>query len=479
MSLLKETPHAQAPLDKKSTNGHQPKVVFDLETNLDETANQAPQPTQPEPHIIRTQDLFKILLIDRAPAARAEVIPTTAPTTVFVDNQKDTQQQTPLKRATTIKPTAPKEKKPRKTRQKNRGRSELDFALELTQQQQQTPQEEADESELDFSDPTRADIANTPDDFDPEELDRMRGEISIDNDVALYLHDIGRIRLLKPSEEIQLASAIAAGQEAQKILTSTPNASPIDKKELDNVITQANNAREQMIKANLRLVVSVAKKYLGRGMTLLDLCQEGNIGMMQAVEKYDYRMGYKFSTYATWWIRQSISRSITEKARTIRVPMHMVDLIRKVGKTTTELQQKYEREPTTEEIATHMGMTPSKVDAIQRASWHPVSLETPVGEKEDSMLGDFIPDKGVKEPEKEAQKTMLIDQIEDLLGSLTEREKRVLQLRFGLNNDRDRTLEEVGGEIGITHERVRQIEETALRKIRLNLRNKRLRDFLE
>jgi RNA polymerase primary sigma factor len=268
----------------------------------------------------------------------------------------------------------------------------------------------------------------------------------------MYLREIGRVPLLSAPQEVNLAQRMEQGDE---------------------------EARRHLTEANLRLVVSVAKKYIGRGMSLLDLIQEGNIGLIRAVEKFDYRKGYKFSTYATWWIRQAITRAIADQARTIRIPVHMVETINRLIRTSRRLVQELGRDPTSDEIAREMGLPPEKVREIQKISQEPVSLETPIGEEEDSHLGDFIEDQKALAPADAASHQLLKEQVEDVLDSLTQRERRVLQLRFGLDDGRSRTLEEVGREFGVTRERIRQIEAKALRKLRHPSRSKKLKDYLE
>ncbi|MCL2755240.1 MAG: RNA polymerase sigma factor RpoD [Oscillospiraceae bacterium] len=276
--------------------------------------------------------------------------------------------------------------------------------------------------------------------------------VAMDDPVKIYLKEIGRVPLLTAEEEIELAERMLKGD---------------------------TYARKRLSEANLRLVVSVAKKYVGRGMQFLDLIQEGNLGLIKAVEKFDYTKGFKFSTYATWWIRQAITRAIADQARTIRIPVHMVETITKVKKASSQLLHKNGHEPSPEEIAVELNMPLDKVREIIRIAQDPVSLETPIGEEEDSHLGDFIPDDDAPAPAEAASHTLLKEQLSDVLGTLTEREARVLKLRFGLVDGRQRTLEEVGKEFNVTRERIRQIEAKALRKLRHPSRSKRLRDFLD
>jgi RNA polymerase primary sigma factor len=305
---------------------------------------------------------------------------------------------------------------------------------------------------------------------------------AIDDPVRMYLREIGRVSLLTARDEVELAMAMEAGKEAlfrRIALAERPPVDPYVDRELRIIISRGEAARRRLVEANLRLVVSVAKKYIGRGMSLLDLIQEGNIGLIRAVEKFDYHKGYKFSTYATWWIRQAITRAIADQARTIRIPVHMVETINKVTRTARRLLQELGREPSPEEIGLDMGIAPDRVREIIKVSQEPVSLETPIGEEEDSHLGDFIPDDGTLAPSEAASHQLLKEQVEDVLASLTGRERRVLQLRFGLDDGRGRTLEEVGKEFGVTRERIRQIEAKALRKLRHPSRSRKLKDYLE
>jgi len=283
---------------------------------------------------------------------------------------------------------------------------------------------------------------------DPESL---VDSFSVDDPVRMYLKEIGKVPLLTPEEEIELAKRMAQGDK---------------------------EAKKRMAEANLRLVVSIAKRYVGRGMLFLDLIQEGNLGLIKAVEKFDYTKGYKFSTYATWWIRQAITRAIADQARTIRIPVHMVETINKVMRVSRQLLQELGHDPSPEEIAEEMGMPVEKVREILKIAQEPVSLETPIGEEEDSHLGDFIPDEDASEPSEAASFTLLKEQLSEVLSTLTPREEKVLRLRFGLEDGRTRTLEEVGKEFNVTRERIRQIEAKALRKLRHPSRSKKLKDFL-
>ncbi len=300
-------------------------------------------------------------------------------------------------------------------------------------------------------DPKQAEKADEEDEAEPVELEPLEG-VSIDDPVRMYLKEIGKVPLLTSAEEIKLAKRMERGDE---------------------------EAKRRLIEANLRLVVSIAKKYVGRGMLFLDLIQEGNLGLIRAVEKFDWRKGYKFSTYATWWIRQAITRALADQARTIRIPVHMVETINKLIRVSRQLLQELGREPTPEEIGQALKMPTERVREIIKIAQEPISLETPIGEEEDSHLGDFIEDQEALAPADAASFTMLKEQLEGVLDTLTPRERKVLKLRFGLDDGRPRTLEEVGREFGVTRERIRQIEAKALRKLRHPSRSKRLKDFIE
>ncbi|MCR4756020.1 MAG: RNA polymerase sigma factor RpoD [Lachnospiraceae bacterium] len=296
-------------------------------------------------------------------------------------------------------------------------------------------------------------VLTDEDEVDVENIDLSVPEgVSIEDPVRMYLKEIGKVPLLSAEEEIELAKRMEKGDE---------------------------EAKKKLAEANLRLVVSIAKRYVGRGMLFLDLIQEGNLGLIKAVEKFDYRKGYKFSTYATWWIRQAITRAIADQARTIRIPVHMVETINKLIRVSRQLLQELGREPTPEEIAAEMNMPVERVREILKISQEPVSLETPIGEEEDSHLGDFIQDDNVPVPVDAAAYTLLREQLEEVLNTLTDREKKVLSLRFGLEDGRGRTLEEVGKEFNVTRERIRQIEAKALRKLRHPTRSRKLRDYLD
>ena len=301
--------------------------------------------------------------------------------------------------------------------------------------------------------------------------------------VRMYLKEIGKVDLLTASEEVDLAMKIEAGLEAtEKLEAADAGEIELTRAEMRRLTRIENvglEAKQALISANLRLVVSIAKRYVGRGMLFLDLIQEGNLGLIKAVEKFDYRKGYKFSTYATWWIRQAITRAIADQARTIRIPVHMVETINKLIRVSRQLLQELGREPTPEEIAEEMHMSVERVREILKISQEPVSLETPIGEEEDSHLGDFIQDDNVPVPADAAAFTMLKEQLEDVLSTLTDREQKVLRLRFGLDDGRARTLEEVGKEFNVTRERIRQIEAKALRKLRHPSRSRKLKDYLD
>ena len=329
---------------------------------------------------------------------------------------------------------------------------ELDFDPEQIEKFYDTLESQGVEIVEDFDDIT----------IDDEELAKAEGielepgmgadGVAIDDPVKVYLKEIGRVPLLTPDEEVDLAVRISNGDEA---------------------------AKKRLSEANLRLVVSIAKRYLGRGMQFLDLIQEGNLGLIKAVEKFDYTKGFKFSTYATWWIRQAITRAIADQARTIRIPVHMVETINKVKKVSSQLLHANGREPRAEEVAEELDMPVDKVREIMRVAQEPVSLETPIGEEEDSHLGDFIPDDDAPAPADAASHTLLKETLSSVLDSLTPREEKVLRLRFGLEDGRSRTLEEVGKEFNVTRERIRQIEAKALRKLRHPSRSKKLKDFLD
>ena len=333
---------------------------------------------------------------------------------------------------------------------------QLDHVLETLDAYGVTVVNDTSDDTVRISDDQAADVAAATASADsaanePIDLSIPEG-ISIDDPVRMYLKEIGKVPLLTAEEEIEIAKRLEAGDES---------------------------AKQKLAEANLRLVVSIAKRYVGRGMLFLDLIQEGNLGLIKAVEKFDYRKGFKFSTYATWWIRQAITRAIADQARTIRIPVHMVETINKLIRVSRQLLQQYGREPTPEEIAAEMGISEAKVREIIKIAQEPVSLETPIGEEEDSHLGDFIPDDDAPAPAEAASFTLMKEQLMDVLDTLTPREEKVLRLRFGLDDGHQRTLEEVGKEFNVTRERIRQIEAKALRKLRHPSRSKKLRDYLD
>ena len=361
------------------------------------------------------------------------------------------------------------------------------------------------ESVLDFLEHNNVDVLRISEDDDDDEIildDEEEVEVekidlsvpdgvSVEDPVRMYLKEIGKVPLLSAEEEIELAKKMEAGSVAEEkisLLKTRMEESEDDAekdeikaeiKELQKEVDWGDDAKKRLAEANLRLVVSIAKRYVGRGMLFLDLIQEGNLGLIKAVEKFDYRKGYKFSTYATWWIRQAITRAIADQARTIRIPVHMVETINKLIRVSRQLLQELGREPSPEEIAAEMNMPVDRVREILKISQEPVSLETPIGEEEDSHLGDFIKDDNVPVPADAAAFTLLKEQLEEVLGTLTEREQKVLTLRFGLEDGRARTLEEVGKEFNVTRERIRQIEAKALRKLRHPSRSRKLKDYLE
>ena len=362
------------------------------------------------------------------------------------------------------------------------------------------------ESVLDFLEHNNVDVLRISDDDDDDDEIILDDEeevevekidlsvpdgVSVEDPVRMYLKEIGKVPLLSAEEEIELAKKMEAGAVAEEkisLLKTRMQESEDDAekeeikaeiKELQKEVDWGDDAKKRLAEANLRLVVSIAKRYVGRGMLFLDLIQEGNLGLIKAVEKFDYRKGYKFSTYATWWIRQAITRAIADQARTIRIPVHMVETINKLIRVSRQLLQELGREPSPEEIAAEMNMPVDRVREILKISQEPVSLETPIGEEEDSHLGDFIKDDNVPAPADAAAFTLLKEQLEEVLGTLTEREQKVLTLRFGLEDGRARTLEEVGKEFNVTRERIRQIEAKALRKLRHPSRSRKLKDYLE
>ena len=365
--------------------------------------------------------------------------------------------------------------------------------LNLNEEQFDNVLEVLENSGIDVLRVSEDDVDDIPDDDDmllvddDEEVDMENIDlsvpdgISIEDPVRMYLKEIGKVPLLTADQEIDLAQAMEAGADAEKELADDKDVNKLSdarKKELNAIIYEGEEAKKRLAEANLRLVVSIAKRYVGRGMLFLDLIQEGNLGLIKAVEKFDFRKGFKFSTYATWWIRQAITRAIADQARTIRIPVHMVETINKLIRVSRQLLQELGREPLPEEVAKEMNMPVERVREILKISQEPVSLETPIGEEEDSHLGDFIQDDNVPVPADAAAFTLLKEQLVEVLGTLTEREQKVLRLRFGLDG-RARTLEEVGKEFNVTRERIRQIEAKALRKLRHPSRSRKLKDYLD
>jgi RNA polymerase primary sigma factor len=315
------------------------------------------------------------------------------------------------------------------------------------------------------------------DEREPEEEFFELTGISSDDTVGLYLKEMARVPLLTTNQEVQLAQLLVKGRAARRQLSKNGH-NAVRRLRLEKSIEEGRLAREHLIKANTRLVVSIAKKYIGRGVPFLDLIQEGNLGLMKAVEKFDYTRGFRFSTYATWWIRQTITRAIADQGRTIRVPVHMVDRIRRLYKTARELEQSYGRQPTPEEIADELEVEPRKVQWMLKVSWQPLSLENPVGEEDDSELASFVEDDTTPTPTQTVYQNLLREKLDYVLSTLSPREARILRLRFGLSNGRSYTLEEVGRKFGLTRERIRQIEGKALRRLRHPRRSRQLRDYL-
>jgi RNA polymerase primary sigma factor len=335
---------------------------------------------------------------------------------------------------------------------------------------------------VDIVDPENYDTVPIEESLEPEaepwlETDTL--SISSDDTVGLYLKEMSRVPLLKVEEELDLAMRIESGREARnKLVLLSGRKHTLERARLESLVQDGMLARDHLIKANTRLVVSIAKRYMGHGVPFLDLIQEGNLGLMKGVEKYDLHRGFRFSTYATWWIRQTVTRALADQARTIRVPVHMIDRIRQMYKTTHELEQKHGRVPTPEELATELGLNLQKVQWILKVSWLPLSLESPVGDDEDSELGMFIEDELSPTPFQSAYQSMLREKIDEVLGTLSPREARVLRLRFGLDNGTPYTLEEVGEKFGLTRERIRQIEGKALRRLRHPRRARQLKEYL-
>ena len=318
---------------------------------------------------------------------------------------------------------------------------------------------------------------------DVSTYDQLPASVKVDDPVRMYLKEIGKIPLLTIEQETELAETVVAGREAREKLdeieADDQNTVSLEEYErLQDLVDHANEAKDKLVNANLRLVVSIAKRYLSRGLQFLDLIQEGNMGLIKSVEKFDHKKGFKFSTYATWWIRQAITRAVADQARTIRIPVHMVETINKLVRVQRQLVQELSREPLPEEVAERMEISVEKVQQIQRIAQEPISLESPVGEEEDSSLGDFISDPHALDPYEYTAKMKLREELDSVLATLTEREERVLRLRFGLIDGRQRTLEEVGREFNVTRERIRQIEAKALRKLKHPSRSRKLKDFM-
>ncbi len=343
-----------------------------------------------------------------------------------------------------------------------------------------------DLTEVDVVDGTKK---KSDDDDDDDSDDKMKNNqvifsatSKVNDPVRSYLKEIGQVELLTSAEEVELAKKIETGNIVKKELLLMKRLDEVDEEkenEYEMIIFRGEMAKKRLVEANLRLVVSIAKRHVGRGMLFLDLIQEGNMGLIKAVDKFDYQKGFKFSTYATWWIRQAITRAIADQARTIRIPVHMVETINKLSRIQREMIQDLGREPTPQELAIKLDMPQEKVSEIIRIAQDPISLESPIGEEDDSSLGDFIPDNETLSPAEHTSNELLKQELDNVLESLTYREERVLRLRFGLEDGRPRTLEEVGKEFGVTRERIRQIEAKALRKLRLPSRSKKLKDFIE
>ncbi|MFN4293495.1 MAG: sigma-70 family RNA polymerase sigma factor [Thermoflexales bacterium] len=339
-------------------------------------------------------------------------------------------------------------------------------------------EDEAELANLDDGDDAEGDDEEEEDDPLPAAGDDLAG-ISVDDGIGLYLREMTRVPLLTNEEEVRLARAIERSRAAEaRVKLRGDRLSPRERRQYEKIIEEGRQAREHLIKANTRLVVSIAKKYMGRGVPFLDLIQEGNLGLMKSVEKFNYKLGFRFSTYATWWIRQTITRAIADQSRTIRVPVHMNDRIRRLYKATRELEQALGRQPTPAEVAQELGIDSEQVEWMLKVSWRPLSLEQPIGEEEDSEFGAFVEDENTPSPAQTVYEELLKTKIEEVLSTLTPREQRILRLRFGLVNGKCYTLEEVGQKFGLTRERIRQIEARALRRLRHPRRSRHLRDYL-